>query len=165
MASEFSFDVVSKVEYTVVDEAIAIALKEVLNRYDFKDSKSEINFDKKNNTIMLQSSDDYKVKALNEVLMTKISKRGLPVKNFAGQKVESALGGTAKMAVKVQQGIPQDKAKEVVKAVKEQKFKANVSIQSDTLRVTSKSKDELQTIMTFLRGGDYGITLQFENFR
>ena len=165
MASDFSFDVVSKVEYTVVDEAIAIAMKEVLNRYDFKDSKSEINFDKKANTIMLQSSDDYKVKALYDVLLMKISKRGLPVKNFSGEKVQSALGGTAKMVVKVQQGIPQDKAKEIVRAIKDQKLKANASIQADTLRITSKSKDELQNVMALLRGGDYGITLQFENFR
>lgn len=165
MASDFSFDVVSKVEYTVVDEAIAIALKEIINRYDFKDSKSEINFDKKANTIMLQSSDDYKVKALFDVLLTKISKRGLPVKNFTGEKVESALGGTAKMAVKVQQGIPQDKAKEMIRAIKDQKLKANVSIQGDTLRVTSKSKDELQSVMALLRNGDYGLTLQFDNFR
>ncbi|MEI7480916.1 MAG: YajQ family cyclic di-GMP-binding protein [Elusimicrobiota bacterium] len=165
MASEFSFDVVSKVEYTVVDEAIAIAMKEVINRYDFKDSKSEINFDKKNNSIMLQSCDDYKVKALYDVLLTKLSKRGLPLKNFEPQKVESALGGTAKQAVKIQQGIPQDKAKEIVKAMKEQKLKANISIQGDTLRVTSKSKDELQNVMAILRGQDFGIALQFDNFR
>ncbi len=165
MASEFSFDVVSKVDYNIVDEAIAIAMKEIINRYDFKDSKSEINFDKKNNTIMLHSSDEYKVKALFEVLLTKLSKRGLPLKNFQPQKVESALGATAKQAVKVQQGIPQDKAKEIVRAVKDHKFKANISIQADTLRVTSKSKDELQAVMGLLRGGDYGITLQFENFR
>ena len=165
MASDFSFDVVSKVEYTVVDEAIAIAMKEIINRYDFKDSKSEINFDKKANSIMLQSSDDYKVKALYDVLLTKISKRGLPVKNFSGEKVQSALGGTAKMVVKVQQGIPQEKAKEISRAIKDQKLKANTSIQGDTLRVTSKSKDELQNVMALLRGGDYGITLQFENFR
>ncbi|OGR97602.1 MAG: YajQ family cyclic di-GMP-binding protein [Elusimicrobia bacterium GWF2_62_30] len=165
MASDFSFDVVSKVEYTVVDEAISIAMKEVINRYDFKDSKSEINFDKKANTIMLQSSDVYKVKALYEVLQTKLSKRGLPLKNFEPQKIDSALGGTAKQAIKVQQGIPQEKAKEIVKAIKEQKLKANVSIQGDTLRVTSKSKDELQNVMTLLRGEDYGIALQFDNFR
>ena len=140
-------------------------MKEVVNRYDFKDSRSEINFDKKANTIMLQSSDDYKVKALYEVLMMKVSKRGLPVKNFEAQKVENALGGTAKMAVKVQQGIPQDKAKEIVRAIKDAKLKANVSIQADTLRVTSKSKDELQSVMGLLRNGDYGITLQFDNFR
>ncbi|OIO00445.1 MAG: YajQ family cyclic di-GMP-binding protein [Elusimicrobia bacterium CG_4_10_14_0_2_um_filter_56_8] len=165
MASEFSFDVVSKVDYNVVDEAISIALKEVINRYDFKGSNSEINFDKKANVIMLQSSDAYKVKALYDVLLMKISKRGLPVKNFEGQKVESALGGTAKQAVKVQQGIPQEKAKEIVRAIKDNKLKANTSIQGDALRVTSKSKDELQSVMTLLRGGDYGITLQFENFR
>jgi len=165
MASEFSFDVVSKVEYTVVDEAIAIAMKEIINRYDFKGSNSEVNFDKKAGTIMLQSSDEYKVKALFDVLLAKISKRGLPVKNFSPQKIESALGGTAKQAVKVQQGIPQDKAKEIIRAVKDQKLKANISIQGDTLRVTSKSKDELQSVMSLLRGGDYGLNLQFENFR
>ena len=165
MASDFSFDVVSKVEYTVVDEAIAIAMKEIINRYDFKGSNSEINFDKKANTIMLQSTDSYKVKALFDVLLTKISKRGLPVKNFSPQKIEDALGGTAKQAVKVQQGIPQDKAKEITRANKDAKLKANASIQGDTLRVTSKSKDELQAVMTLLRGGDFGLTLQFENFR
>jgi len=165
MASEFSFDVVSKVEYTLVDEAISIAMKEVVNRYDFKDSRSEINFDKKANSILLQSCDDFKIKALYDVLLTKLSKRGLPLKNFEPQKIESALGGTAKQAVKVQQGIPQDKAKEIVRAVKDQKLKANVSIQGDALRVTSKSKDELQNVMTLLRGGDFGITLQFDNFR
>ena len=165
MASEFSFDVVSKVDYNIVDEAIAVAMKEIVNRYDLKGSNSEINFDKKANTIMLQSSDDYKIKALYDVLLTKLSKRNLPLKNFAPQKIDNALGGTAKQAVKVQQGIPQEKAKEIVKAIKEQKMKANVSIQGDTLRVTSKSKDELQNVMTVLRGGDYGITLQFENFR
>ena len=165
MAADFSFDVVSKVEYTVVDEAIAIAMKEVINRYDFKDSKSGISFDKKANSIMLQSCDEYKVKALYDVLQSKLSKRGLPLKNFEPAKIESALGGTAKQAVKVQQGIPQDKAKEIVKAVKEHKLKANVSIQADTLRVTSKSKDELQNVMALLRGQDFGIALQFDNFR
>ena len=165
MASEFSFDVVSKVDYNVVDEGISIALKEVVNRYDFKGSNSEINFDKKANAIMLSSCDDYKVKALYDVLLTKLSKRGLPLKNFQPQKIDSALGGTAKQTVKVQQGIPIEKAKEIVKAIKEQKLKANVSIQGDTLRVSSKSKDELQNVMTLLRGGDFGVALQFDNFR
>lgn len=165
MANEFSFDVVSKVEYTLVDEAISIAMKEIVNRYDFKDSRSEISFDKKAGTITLQSCDDYKVRSLYDVLLTKLSKRGLPLKNFQPQKIESALGGTAKQAVKVQQGIPQDKAKDMVKAIKEHKLKANVSIQGDTLRVTSRSKDELQSAMAILRGGDFGVSLQFDNFR
>ncbi len=165
MASEFSFDVVSKVDYNLVDEAIATAMKEIVNRYDFKGVTSEINFDKKANAINLQSADEYKLKALYDVLLTKLSKRGLPLKNFAPQKVESALGGTAKQEVKVQNGIPQEKAKEMVKAVKDHKFKANVSIQGDALRVTSKSKDELQAVMGVLRAGDFGVTVQFDNFR
>jgi len=165
MASEFSFDVVSKVDFNIVDEAIATAMKEIVNRYDFKGVTSEINFDKKANTINLLSADEYKLKALYDVLLTKLSKRGVPLKNFEPQKVESALGGTAKQAVKVQNGIPQEKAKEMVKAVKEHKFKANVSIQGDALRVTSKSKDELQQVMAVLRSGDFGVTVQFDNFR
>lgn len=165
MASEFSFDVVSKVDFNIVDEAIATAMKEIVNRYDFKGVTSEINFDKKANTINLLSADEYKLKALYDVLLTKLSKRGVPLKNFEPQKAESALGGTARQAVKVQNGIPQEKAKEMVKAVKEHKFKANVSIQGDALRVTSKSKDELQQVMAVLRSGDFGVTVQFDNFR
>ncbi len=165
MASEFSFDVVSKVDYNLVDEAIATAMKEIVNRYDFKGVPSEITLDRKANAINLQSADEYKLKALYDVLLTKLSKRGLPLKNFQPQKVESALGGTAKQQVKVQNGIPADKAKEMVKAVKERKFKVNVSIQGDTLRVTSKSKDELQAVMGVLRAGDFGVTVQFDNFR
>lgn len=165
MASEFSFDVVSKVDYNLVDEAIAIAMKEIVNRYDFRGTNSEITFDKKANSVMLLSADEYKVKALFDVFLTKLSKRGLPLKNFQPQKVEHALGGAAKQPVKVQQGIPQDKAKEMVKAVKEKKLKANISIQGDTLRVSSKSKDELQAVMSVLRDGDFGLTVQFDNFR
>ncbi|OGS07650.1 MAG: YajQ family cyclic di-GMP-binding protein [Elusimicrobia bacterium RIFOXYA12_FULL_51_18] len=165
MASDFSFDVVSKVDFNLVDESIANALKEIANRYDFKDTKSDIAFDKKASTILLSSSDEYKVKALFDALLTRLSKRNIPLKNFQPQKMENALGGAAKQIVKVQQGIPQDKAKEIVKCVKDNKLKATVAIQGDALRVTSRSKDELQTAMTLLRGGDFGITLQFDNFR
>ena len=165
MADDFSFDVVSKVDYNMVDEAIMNALKEVTNRYDFKDIRSEISFDKKANSIMLSSSDEFKVKAVFDVLLTKLSKRGVPLKNFQPQKMESALGGAAKQVIKVQQGIPQDKAREMVKLVKDNKLKVTVSIQGDTLRVVSRSKDELQTVMALLRGNDFGITLQFNNYR
>ncbi len=165
MASEYSFDVVSKVDGNLVDEAIAIAMKEITNRYDFRGSNSEINFDRKTNIIQMVSSDEYKIKALFDVLLTKMAKRNLPLKNFKTQKIESSLGGNVKQQVTVQQGIPQDKAKEMIKAVKEKKFKVNVSIQGDSLRVTSKSKDELQNVMAFLRGGDYSIQVQFDNFR
>ncbi|MBU2572522.1 MAG: YajQ family cyclic di-GMP-binding protein [Elusimicrobia bacterium] len=165
MATDFSFDVVSKVDFNMVDEAITNALKEITNRYDFKDIKSEISFDKKANTLTLSSSDEFKVKAVYDVLLTKLSKRGVPLKNFQPAKIESALGGTAKQAVKIQQGIPQDKAREMVKLVKDNKLKVTVSIQADTLRVVSRSKDELQTVMALLRGHDFGITLQFMNYR
>ena len=165
MATDSSFDVVSKVDYNMVDEAIMNAQKEIVNRFDFKNIRAEITFDKKANSILLSSSDEFKVKAVYDVLLTKLSKRGVPLKNFQPQKVESALGGTAKQAVKIQQGIPQDKAKEMVKFVKDNKFKATVSIQADTLRVVSRSKDELQNIMALLRGHDFGITLQFTNYR
>lgn len=165
MAADFSFDAVSKVDFNMVDEAIMNALKEITNRYDFKDIKSDITFDKKANTIGLSSSDEFKVKAVYDVLLTKLSKRGVGLKNFQPQKIESALGGTARQEVKVQQGIPQDKAREMVKLVKENKLKVTVAIQGDTLRVTSRSKDELQTVMALLRGNDFGITLQFTNYR
>ena len=165
MASEYSFDVVSKVDGNLVDEAISIAMKEIVNRYDFRGSDSDIKFDKKTNVIQMFSADEYKIKALFDVLLTKLAKRNLPLKNFKPQKIESSLGGKVKQQVTVQQGIPQDKAREMIKAVKEKKFKVNISIQGDSLRVASKSKDELQNVMSFLRGGDYGLSVQFDNFR
>lgn len=165
MASDFSFDVVSKVDFNMVDEAIMNALKEIMNRFDFKNIRSEIAFDKKANAIMISSADEFKVKAVYDILLTKLSKRGVPLKNFQPQKVESALGGTAKQQIKVQQGIPQEKAKEMVRLVKDNKLKVTAAIQGDTLRVTSRSKDELQTVMALLRGHDFGVTLQFDNYR
>ena len=165
MANDFSFDVVSKVDINLVDESIANAMKEVINRYDFRGSNSDITFDKKENAITLLSSDDYKIKALYDVLLTRLSKRNIPLKNFQPGKVESALGGQAKQAVKIQQGIPQDKAKEMVRAIKDAKLKVTAAIQGDSLRITSRSKDELQTVMNLLRGGDFGVTLQFDNYR
>ena len=122
MASEFSFDVESKVDYNLVEEAIANANREIANRYDFRGSNSTITLDKKENTIMLVSSDDYKVKAIFDVLLNKFSKRNVPIKNFKPQKTENALGGQAKQLVKIQQGIPQEKAKEMTKLIKEKKF-------------------------------------------
>jgi cyclic-di-GMP-binding protein len=165
MATEFSFDVVSKVDFNLVEESIQNALREISNRYDFKDTKSDITFDTKAAAITLTSSDEYKVKALFDALLTRLSKRNIPLKNFQPQKMESALGGTARQLVKVQNGIPQDKAKEIVRCVKDNKLKATVAIQGDSVRVTSRSKDELQSVMALLKGQDFGVTLQFDNFR
>ncbi len=163
--ADFSFDVVSKVELTLVEESIANAMKEIVNRYDFKDTNSLIELNSKELVITMTSSDEFKVKSLYDVLLTRLSKRGLPLKNFQPQKMESALGGRARQTVKIQQGIPQEKAKEITKAIKEAKLKVNASIQGDTVRVASKSKDELQATIALLKEKDFGITLQFTNYR
>lgn len=163
--ADFSFDVVSKVELTLVEESISNAMKEIINRYDFKDTNSLIELNSKELTITMTSSDEFKVKSLYDVLLTRLSKRGLPLKNFQPQKTENALGGRARQTVKIQQGIPQEKAKEITKTIKDAKLKVNASIQGDTVRVSSKSKDELQNTIALLREKDFGITLQFTNYR
>lgn len=163
--ADFSFDIVSKVELTLVEEAIANAMKEIVNRYDFKDTNSQIDLNKKDLEISLTSSDEFKVKSLYDVLLTRLSKRGLPLKNFQPQKMENALGGRARQVVKIQQGIPQEKAKEITRTIKDSRLKVNASIQGDAIRVSSKSKDELQATMGLLREKDFGLTLQFTNYR
>ena len=163
--ADFSFDVVSKVDLNLIEEAITIAKKEVANRYDFKDSNPEIQLMGKESLIKLSCSDEYKVKALYDVLLTRLSKRGVAIRNFSPQKIESALGGTAKQDIKIQQGIPAEKAKEMVKLIKDNKLKANASIQGDQLRVTSASKDALQQVIALLKGKDFGLELQFTNYR
>lgn len=163
--ADFSFDIVSKVELTLVEEAIANAMKEIVNRYDFKDTNSQIDLNKKDLEISLTSSDEFKVKSLYDVLLTRLSKRGLPLKNFQPQKMENALGGRSRQVVKIQQGIPQEKAKEITRTIKDSRLKVNASIQGDAIRVSSKSKDELQATMGLLREKDFGLTLQFTNYR
>jgi len=163
--ADFSFDVVSKVDLTVIDEAINTAKKEISNRYDFKDSNPDIQLLTKENMIKLSCSDEYKVKALYDVLLTRLSKRGVALKNFQPQKIEAALGGAVKQDIKIQQGIPAEKAKEITRLIKDSKVKAAASIQGDQLRVTSASKDTLQQVIAMLKGKDFGLELQFTNYR
>ncbi|MCL2888333.1 MAG: YajQ family cyclic di-GMP-binding protein [Elusimicrobia bacterium] len=163
--AEYSFDVVSKVDMNLIEEAINTALKEITNRYDFKDSNSNIELNRKENNIKLSSADEFKIKALYDILQTRMSKRGVALKNFKPEKIESALGGAAKQIIKIQQGIPSEKAKELVKAIKDSKIKVTASIQGDQLRISSKSKDDLQAVMALLRGQDAGVDLQFTNYR
>lgn len=165
MAKEFSFDVCSKVDMHAVNDSLQVALKEVGNRYDFRGTNSAIEFDQKAGILILESSDEYKIKALLDVLNMRMAKRGLPLKNFNPEKIETALGGRARQKVVVTQGIPSDKAKEIVAAVKKAGLKVQAAIQSDQLRVTSRSKDSLQETITFLKNKDFGISLQFENYR
>lgn len=165
MPSEFSFDVVSEVDLNLVNESIAVALKEILNRFDFKDANASLELDAKARKLTVRAKDEMKVESALDALMTRMAKRGLPLKNFKKGKVEQALGQTARLEVEIQAGIPSDKAKEMAAAIKAQRLKVNASIQGDQLRVSSKSKDELQATMALLRSGSWGVDLQFKNFR
>jgi uncharacterized protein YajQ (UPF0234 family) len=163
-ATENSFDVVSKVDIQEVRNAIEQASKEVHARFDLKDSKSEIKLEG-SDTIQLASADEYKLKAVIEILSHKLVKRNVPLKSLVYEKLEQASGGSVRQKIKLQQGIPGEKAKEIVKLVKESKKKANASIQGDTVRVSSKDRDTLQEVIALLKGQDLGIDMQFTNYR
>ena len=161
-----SFDVSTGADLQEVDNAVNQAGKEVAQRYDFKGSKCSIAFDRTKATLTLVADDDFKMKALFEVLQGKLVKRGVPVKNLEIGAVIPAGGDTVRQELKLTQGIPQEKAKAIVKAIKDKKFKkAQASITGEEIRVQSASKDELQEVMAFLRGQDFGIELRFGNYR
>jgi uncharacterized protein YajQ (UPF0234 family) len=160
---ENTFDIVSKINMEEVSNAIQQALKEVHTRFDLKDSKSNITLEK--DTVVLQSIDDYKLKAVNEILQQKLVKRGVSLKGLTYSAVESALGGTARQKITMQQGIPVEKAKEIVRLIKDSKKKAQASIQGDLVRVSGKDRDTLQEVIAMLRAKDFGIDMQFTNYR
>jgi uncharacterized protein YajQ (UPF0234 family) len=162
--AENSFDVVSKVDLQEVSNAIQNALKEVHTRFDLKDSKSDIQLEGKD-AIVLSSQDEYKLKAVNDILQTKLVKRGVPIKALTYGVVESAAGSTARQKITMQQGIPMEKAKEIVRVIKDSKKKVQASIQGDSVRVSGKDRDSLQEIIALLKGRDFGIDMQFTNYR
>ena len=164
MASDNSFDVVSKVELQEVKNAIDQASKEVHARFDLKDSKSKIELEG-TDAIQLASQDDYKLKAVIEILSQKLVKRGISLKNLEYEKVEPAANSSVRQKIKLKQGITGDSAKKIVAKIKDSKLKVQASIQGDTVRVTSKDRDALQQVIALLKGGDYGVELQFTNFR
>jgi cyclic-di-GMP-binding protein len=164
MASDNSFDVVSKVEIQEVKNAIDQASKEVHARFDLKDSKSKIELEG-TDTIQLASQDEYKLKAVIEILSQKLVKRGVSLKNVEYEKIEPAANSSVRQKIKLKQGITGDSAKKIVAKVKDSKLKVQASIQGDTVRISGKDKDTLQQVMAMLRGGDYGVELQFTNFR
>ncbi|MFA6002539.1 MAG: YajQ family cyclic di-GMP-binding protein [Elusimicrobiota bacterium] len=165
MAQDFSFDAVSEVDLNLVSESVQVAMKEIANRFDFKNANASIELDPKAKKITVRASDEMKIDNALDVLYTRMAKRGLPLKNFTKGKIETALGQTARMEVAIQDGIPTDKAKEIVAALKAAKLKVNASIQSEQVRVASRSKDELQAAMNLMRGGSFGVDVQFKNFR
>jgi uncharacterized protein YajQ (UPF0234 family) len=164
MASDSSFDVVSKVELQEVKNAIEQATKEVNARFDLKNSKSRIELEKEE-AIQLASSDEYSLNSVIEILSQKLVKRGISLKNLEYEKIEQAAGQSVRQKIKLKQGIASENAKKIVAAIKDSKLKAQASIQGETVRVVSKDKDTLQQIMAKLRGGDFGVELQFTNFR
>lgn len=166
MATQNSFDVTTGADLQEVDNAVNQAVKEIQQRYDFKGTNCTIRFDRAKSQLQLEADDEYRMKALYDVLQSKFVKRGVPLKNMKPGGVEPASGGRARQEVTLTQGIPTDTARQIVKDIKGGGFKKiQVAIQGDQLRVTSPSKDELQAVMQFLRARDYGIELQFGNYR
>ena len=160
-----TFDIVSLVEIPEVINAIQQALKEIHQRYDLKDSKSSIELIEKDNKIILASKDEFKLKAVTEVLEGKLAKRKVPLKALTFGAIEQAAGSTVRQEVTLQQGIPTEKAREIVKSIKETKKKVQAAIQGDLVRVSGKDRDTLQDVMQHLRSRDFGIDMQFTNYR
>lgn len=163
MAKENSFDIVSKSDYAEITNALNQTNKEISQRFDFKGSKAAAELQDKD--LMLTAEDDTKLRNMNDILQSKLLKRGISLKALDYQKVEPAAGGTVRQAVKIQQGIPIDKAKEVVKYIKDNKFKVQASIQGETVRVSGKDRDTLQDVIAKLKAHDFGIDMTFDNFR
>lgn len=164
MAQQNTFDIVSKIEHTEVVNSVNQALKEVQTRFDFKGSKSHIEVEGEE-AIILTSDDEYKLRSLNDILQSKFVKRGVPLKGLTYGKIEQALGGTVRQRITLQQGIPQEKAREIVKLIKDTKLKVQASIQGDLVRVAGKDRDVLQEVIAALREHDFGIDMQFTNYR
>jgi cyclic-di-GMP-binding protein len=166
MAKNSTFDITSTVDLQEVDNALNQARKEVGQRYDFKGATAEIEFSKADGTITLLADDDFKLKALIDVVETKLIKRGVPIRNLDFGDVDSASGGKSRQIVTLQQGITTEKGKEIVKAIKESGFKkVQGQIQDDQVRVQSPSIDDLQAVIAMLKQKDFGLELQFGNFR
>jgi uncharacterized protein YajQ (UPF0234 family) len=162
---DFSFDVVSKVDLQEVANAVQQASKEIATRFDFRGSTSKIAWDEKELALTLASDDAGKLKSVVDILETRLVKRGIAVKALDFGKVEPAAGASVRQVVKIQQGIPSEKAKAIVKTIKDRKLKVQASIQADQVRVSGRSKDDLQAAMALLRGEDFGLPLQFTNYR
>jgi uncharacterized protein YajQ (UPF0234 family) len=165
MAADNSFDVVSKIDMQELNNAIQQAMKEITTRFDLRDSKSKLELNEKDLALTLSSADDYKLKAVTDILQSKLVKRGISLKAFAYGAVEPAAGGTVRQKATIQQGIPGDKAKKMVQTIKDAKLKVQASIQGDTVRVSGKDRDTLQQVIALLKQQDFGLDLQFTNYR
>lgn len=160
-----SFDIVSNIDLNEVLNAVQQTTKEVQTRYDLKDSKSSVELNQKDHKILLASSDEYKLKAVTEILGQKLVKRNVPLKGLQYGPVTPASHGSARQEIVLQQGIATEKAKEIVKVIKESKLRVQASIQGDLVRVSGKDRDTLQQVIALLKNKDFGIDMQFVNYR
>lgn len=165
MADEHSFDIVCELDMQEVTNAVNQAIKEIGQRFDFKGSKSSIEVDKGKGTITLLSDDEQKMKGVIDILQSKMVKRGIALKALSYGKLEPAAGNTVRQVITLQQGIPQEKAKEMVKVIKDMKLKVSAEIQKDQVRVRAKKIDDLQAIMAHLKEKDFEIHIHFSNYR
>jgi hypothetical protein len=166
MAVAASFDITSTIDLQEVDNAVNQARKEVAQRYDFKGSKAAIDFSRTENTLTLIADDEFKLSSLWEVVQTRLVRRNVPIKNLKPGEIERSANDTVRRVVALQQGIPSEAAREIAKFIKDQKLKrVQAAIQGDQVRISSPSKDELQEVMRLLREQDFGIALQFGNYR
>ena len=162
---ENTFDIVSKIDLAEVNNAIQQALKEIQTRYDLKDSHSSIELNEKDHKITLASKDEFKLKAVNEIFESKLVKRHVPLKGLTYGVIQPAAGSAVRQEISLQQGIPIEKAREIVKTIKDSKKKVQAAINGDLVRVSGKDRDVLQEIIAVLRGKDFGIDMQFTNYR
>lgn len=165
MADTFSFDIVAKVDMQEVDNAINQSRKEIGQRYDFKGSKSSVELNQKEHQIILISDDEFKMKAVIDILQSKLIKRGVPLKALTYTSIEQASGGTVRQTIKLQNGIDTDNARIIVKMIKETKLRVQAQIMEDQVRVNGKNKDDLQSIIAMMRQADFKFAMQFINYR
>jgi uncharacterized protein YajQ (UPF0234 family) len=165
MAQNFSFDIVSEVNFMEVENAINQAQKELAQRFDFRGSKSSIDYNKTDKKITLIADDDYKLRALRDILEGRMAKRSVSLKSLQSKEPEKAFEGTLRQVIDLQSGLPSEKAKELVKMIKDAKLKVQAQIEGDKVRVVSSKKDELQAAITFLRAANFSLPLQFTNYR
>ena len=166
MASSSSFDVTTGVDYMEANNAVVQATKEITQRYDFKGLKVSIELNPKEKTITLAAPDEYKLKAMWDVLQSKMTRRGVPLKNLKPGAVEAALSGSTRQVIAIQDGLTADMARDVVRVIKDAKLrKVQSAIQGDTVRISSPGRDELQGVIALLKQHDFGVELKFGNFR
>ena len=163
MAQQNSFDIVSQVDRAEVTNAIHQTIKEVRQRFDFKGSNANVALEE--HDLVLSAEDETKLRNMNDIFQQKLVRRGVPLKALSYGTVEPAAGGTVRQRVQIQQGIPQEKAKDIVKFIKDSKAKVQASIQGDTVRVSGKDRDTLQQVIAGLKAKDFGINMQFTNYR